>query len=55
MKFIILIMLFILVLMIVSTFLFAILPMNIYKDEKESIDFDRLIEDGFTIFKNKKP
>lgn len=53
MKIIILIMLFILVLMIVSAFLFAILPMNIYKDEKESIDFDRVIEDGFTTFKNK--
>ena len=55
MKFIIFIMLFILALIIGGAFLFAILPMNIYKDEKESIDFDRVIEDGFTTFKNKKP
>ena len=53
MKILILIIILLVVLMIVSAFLFAILPINIYKDEKESIDFDRVIEDGFTTFKNK--
>lgn len=55
MKFIIFIMLFILALIIGSAFLFSILPMDIYKDEDESVYFERLIEDGFTTFKNKKP
>ncbi len=49
MKFIIFIMLFILALIIGSAFLFAILPMDIYKDENESINFNKLIEEGKNI------